>query len=241
MKGLVLILVTIGQVLLAQTPVNKSFPLPAGQQVNLFFDHPELVKVSTWDKNEIGLTGTVMVNNGENDDAFSITSSTSGNTLYIRGEMVNLKSLPKRITIHRDGTTITFKSKEEYNKYAAANGRDFNMMSNGVDIEIILEVKVPKNVMTNLKSVYGMVEVRNFDGPIDVVSTYGGVDASLNTQTTGELVAETHYGQIYSNLDIKFTEGEEKYFHSLVRAKPGNGPKKTFECKYGNVYLRKPL
>lgn len=241
MKRIVFILCMAGQVVLAQTTVNKSFTVASGQQVNLHFDHPKLVKISTWEKNEISVTGTVMVNNGENDDAFSITSSTSGNVVNVRGEMMNLKSLPHRITIHRDGATMTFKNKEEYNKYAATNGRDFDWMNNGVDIEITLEVKVPRNTVTNVKAVYGMVEIRNFDGPIDVLSTYGGVDAALNVKTTGELEAETSYGTIYSNLDVKFTDGEEKNFHSWVRAKPGTGPKQTFECKYGNVYLRKPV
>ena len=241
MKGMLFILLVAGQAVLAQTAVNKSFPVQSGQQVNLHFDHPELIKVSTWDRNEISVTGSVMINNGENDDAFSITSSTGGNVVYVRGEMVNMKSLPRRITIHRDGSTLTFKNKEEYNKYAAQNGRDYDWMNNGVDIEIMLEVKVPKNMFTNMKAVYGMVEVRNFEGPIDVLSTYGGVDAALNVKTTGELIAETHYGTIYSNLDVKFTDGEEKNFHSWVKANPGTGPKQSFECKYGNVYLRKPL
>ena len=114
------------------------------------------------------------------------------------------------------------------------------MMSTGVDIDITLEVKVPRNMITSVRSVYGMVEVRSFDGPIDVTSTYGGVDAALNAKTTGELSAETNYGTIYSNLDVKFT-GEEKNFHTFVTAKPGTGPKQTFESKYGNVYLRKTL
>jgi hypothetical protein len=103
MKGMLYILMVAGQVALAQTAVNKSFPVQAGQQVNLHFDHPKLVKITTWDKNEISVTGNVMINSGENDDAFSITSTTSGNIMNVTGEEVNIKSLPKRITIHRDG------------------------------------------------------------------------------------------------------------------------------------------
>jgi hypothetical protein len=240
MRFMIMILLVVGQVVLAQTPVNKSFPVQAGQKLDLYFDHPELMKVSTWDKNEVAITGTVSINNGENDDAFGLTSSASAGVLSIRGEMINLKSLPQRITIYRDGQKITFKNKEEYKKYTAESGRDYNMMSTGVDIDITLEIKVPKGMATNFRSVYGMVEVLNFDGPIDVTSTYGGVDASLNASRTGELSAETNYGTIYSNLDVKFT-GEEKNFYISVTAKPGSGPRQSFESKYGNVYLRKPL
>src|SRR5687767_13616157 len=107
------LLLVVGQACLAQTAISKSFPVSAGQKVNLYFDHPELVKVSTWDKNEVAVTGTVSINSGENDDAFGLTSSVSGGTTYIRGEMINLKSLPHRITIYRDGQKITFKTKED--------------------------------------------------------------------------------------------------------------------------------
>ncbi len=241
MKQICFLLLVVGQVSFAQTTINKSFPAQSGQKINLYFDHPELIKVSTWDKNEIAISGSVSINNGENDDAFGLTSSVSGVMVYIRGEMINVKSLPHRITVYRDGKKITFKDKAEYKKYVSESGRDYNMMSTGVDIEILLDIKVPRNLATEIKSVYGMVEVKNFEGPIDVVSTYGGVDAALNAKTTGELIAETNYGQIYSNLDVKFTGGEEKNFHSLVMAKPGTGPKQSFESKYGNVYLRKAL
>jgi hypothetical protein len=240
MRLLFIILLVVGQGALAQTAINKSFPVQAGQKISLYFDHPELIKVSTWDKNEVAISGSVSINGGENDDAFGLTSSVSGSVLSIRGEMINLKNLPHRITIYRDGQKITFKDKAEYKKYTASAGRDFNMMSDGVDIEITLEIKVPKNMATEMKSVYGMVEVKSFEGPIDVVSTYGGVDAALNAKSTGELTAETNYGTIYSNLDVKFG-GEEKNFHIVVTAKPGTGPRQSFESKYGNVYLRKAL
>lgn len=241
MKSIWVLMVVIGQAVLAQTTISKSFPVQADHKINLYFDHPKLIKVSTWEKNEVSISGSISINNGENDDAFGITSSTNNGIISIKGEMINLKSLPQRITIVRDGKKVSFKDKTEYKKYAAESGRDYNVMSTGVEIEIILEVKIPRNMITKVQSVYGMVEVKNFQGPIEVISTYGGVDAALNVISTGELIAETNYGQIYSNLDVKFSGGEEKNFHTLVMAKPGRGPRQSFESKYGNVYLRKGL
>jgi hypothetical protein len=87
-----------------------------------------------------------------------------------------------------------------------------------------------------------MVEVRDFNGPLKVDATYGGVDAAVVEKSTGELNAETNYGEIYSNLDVKFGGGSSRQenFHTFVSAKPGSGPTYTFDSKYGNVYLRKP-
>lgn len=228
-------------VLVAQTPLNKSYPVSAGQKIKFHFDYPELVKISTWDKNEISIGGVVTINGGENDDAFELTQSVSGNVINIENRIKGMKDLPHRITITRGSEKITFKSKEEYKKYRDEHGKDFNTTNFGVDIEIVLEIKVPKNMETKMESVYGMVEVKNFQGPLSVDATYGGVDVAVHEKTTGELIAETSYGQIYTNLDQKFTGSEFEDFHTVVSVKPGTGPKYNIESKYGNVYLRKSL
>ena len=228
-------------VLVAQTPVAKSYPVSAGQKISFHFDYPELVKITTWDKNEISIEGTASINGGENDDAFVLSQSASGNVIRIENEIRNMKSLPHRITVIKGSDKIVFKNKADYRKYCDENGKDFNITSMGVDIDIVLEIKVPKNVETKLESVYGMVEVKNFYGPLSVDATYGGVDVAVQEKSTGELTAETGYGQIYTNLDQKFSGSEFEDFHTVVSIKPGTGPRYNFESKYGNVYLRKSL
>ena len=223
----------------AQTVVNKSYPVQAGQKINLHFDYPELVRVTTWDKNEISVQGSVSINSGENDDAFVLEQSVSGGTIYVRNEINNMKNLPHRVTISKGGKKITFRSDAEYKKYRSENGGDYEYVTNGVDMDITLEIKVPKNTATFVESVYGMVEVKSFNGPLDVDATYGGVDVSIAERTTGIVKAETSYGQIYTDLAVKFTGSEFKDFHTQVSAKLGTGPDYDVESKYGNVYLRK--
>jgi hypothetical protein len=225
----------------AQTPISKTIAVQPGKTITMHFDYPQLIKVSTWDSNEISITGTVSINEGENDDAFALETSTSGNEISISGTINNLKGLPHRITIRQDGKKIIFKTKADYRKYADENGRDYNSMSWGTDIEIFLEIKVPKNIETKALSVYGTIEVKDFAGSITAESTYGGVDAAIIEKTVGELKAETNYGQIFTNLDVKFKDGVFDDFHTVVSAKPGSGSRYSFESKYGNVYLRKNL
>lgn len=238
--SIILIIFLTGS-LAAQTPVSKSFATAAGQKILLRFDYPELIKVSTWEKNEISVTGKVSINGGESDDAFEISQSSSGNTLVIESRVKNLKHLPHRYTISRGEEKITFKTKDDFEKYKREHGGDFNYTSQGVDMNITLEIKVPRNMETKIEATYGMVEIRDFTGPLTVDATYGGVDVVVQPKTTGELIAETGFGQIYSNLDIKFSGGEFEDFHTMVSVKPGTGPRYSFESKYGNVYLRKSL
>jgi hypothetical protein len=242
MKALGVILITLFTgVLAAQTPVNKSYPVAKGQKIVMHFDYPEMIRVSTWDKNEISITGTVSINGGEQDDAFELLHSISGNIIKIENQIRNMKSLPHRITVMDGAQKITFKDKAAFKKYCDEHGREFKTTSWGIDMDIILEVKIPKGMETKVESVYGFVEVKNFNGPLSVEATYGGVDATLQERTTGELIAETSYGQIFTNLDIRFSGSEFKDFHTVVSAKPGTGPRYSFESKYGNVYLRKSL
>lgn len=238
--GIILITFVTGS-LSAQTSVTKSFATTSGQKLLLQFDYPELIKVTTWDKNEVSITGKVSINGGENDDAFELTSSTSGNALTVEGRMKDLKHLPHRYTIGQGEEKIIFKTKDDFEKYKREHGGNFNYTSHGVDIDITLEVKVPRNMETKLEATYGFVEVRDFNGPLAVEATYGGVDVVVQPKTTGELLAETNYGEIYSNLDFKFSGEDFGDFHTQVSAKPGSGPRYSFESKYGNVYLRKPL
>jgi hypothetical protein len=229
----------LGEATLAQTVVNQAYPVQAGQTIRFHFDYPELIKVSTWDKNEVSIQGTVSINAGENDDAFRLSSSVRGNILVIESEIVNLKNLPRRITVMREGKKMIFKNKSALRDYDPDNRNNYKFYSEGVDMDIVLEIRVPKEMVTKIESVYGMVEIKNFNGPLVVDATYGGIDASLSESKTGELKAETNFGQIYSNLDHSFSGQEEENFHTLVSAQLGNGPDYRFESKYGNVYLRK--
>jgi len=240
-----LILISLGWVLVcnAQTSISKTIPVSAGQTLDFNFDYPNLIRVSSWNKNEISITGTVLINGGENDDAFQLTSMVSGDRISVKGEIPKIKDLPQRITVRRNGEKIVFKNKTEFEKYKNENGSGFDMTSWGHDVEIVLEVKVPMNMTTTIKSVYGIVEIKelNQSMPFTAMSTYGGVDAALNTAAIGELYATSDYGTIYSNLNTKFSgEGlKQRDFHTEVMAKPGRGAKYSFESKYGNVYLRK--
>jgi hypothetical protein len=225
----------------AQTVINQSIPIQGKKSIEMHFDYPELIRVSTWDKDEISIQGSVSINGGENDDAFTLEHTFAGDVVRIVSEIEDIKGLPHRITITDGEKKIMFKDKEELRKYQAANGRVYNQMSWGPDIDIQLEIKVPRNIETRITSVYGFVEVASFSGPLNVEATYGGVDAALVERSIGELTAETNYGEIYTNLDFKFADDDMRSgdFHTFVSAKPGSGPSYSFESKYGNVYLRK--
>ncbi len=228
---------------LAQSTISKSIPLANGQKIDMHFDYPNLIRVSNWAKNEVSITGTVSINGGESDEAFKLTSTVTDGTLIIEGEIPAIKDLPQRITVKHNGVKMVFKNKKELENYKKEHGAQFEMTSWGHDVDIVLDIKVPLNSTVCIKSIYGFIELKDLTPtmPLTAESTYGGVDAALNSSSVGELFASTDYGEIYTNLDVKFSgEGlKQRDFHTEVNAKPGKGTKYSFESKYGNVYLRK--
>ena len=231
---------------LAQTKIEKTIPVKAGQKLSLNFDYPE-VKLQTWDKTEIRITGTVSINRGENDNAFELAVASTTSDISVTSMLKNKESIPQRIVIKKGDREYYFKAQDyndpEIQKFLEENGREYSYMSNGVIQEIKLEVFVPKGLETTVQAKYGLVEVKNFDGPLSIDAKYGGVDASILAQDTGQLTARTQYGEILTNLDVKFdqlTSGAKSDKRwTEISASLGKGPKYKLESKYGNVYLRK--
>lgn len=220
--------------------VEKTIPVKKGQTVRMKFDYPELIKVTTWDKQEVSIQADVDINSGENNDAFVIESSVKDEEIAIDSKIKDLHNLPHRITVQDEGKRIIFNTKTELKEYQKQHGKTFNSVSYGVDMDIHIQIYVPANVETHIESVYGMVEVKDFDGPLNVEATYGGVDASIAEKSVGTIEAETNYGEIFTNLSAKFSgDFAEHDFYTNVKATPGSGPSYSLESKYGNVYIRK--
>lgn len=238
-------LLLVSLVATGQTKVEKSIPAKTGQKLVLNFDYPEL-KIQTWEQNEILIKGTVSINNGENDNAFELEVMETGPEITITSIIKNKENLPRRIMIKKGDTEYFFKAKDvndpEVQKFLEENGREYTYMSNGIIKEINLEIFVPKNLETNVQAKYGLVEVKNFNGPLTLDAKYGGADVTIPINAVGEIMARSRYGEILTNLDVKFEQTAFRHDNDWteIYAKPGSGPKYSLESKYGKLYLRKP-
>ncbi|WP_299290047.1 hypothetical protein [uncultured Mucilaginibacter sp.] len=221
----------------AQTTVNKSYLVQPGQKINLKFDYP-IVKVSTWEKNEVAVAAHVNINDHENDSSFVIKEEMVNGAMVISDYIKDFDKLPRRYTIVRNGQKIIFRSKDEYQRVAKNSGVEYS--TEGSDINIVVEIKIPVQSFTDIKSVYGIVELANFHAPVTIDATYGGIDATINSAQVGKLQATTSYGHIYSNLELKLTDHTERDFFNSLTAEPGKGPAYSFTSTYGKIYLRKP-
>ena len=223
----------------AQTTVTKSYSINAGEKLQLDFDYPKIVKISTWDKNEVSVTAHVNINDGNNDTAFVLEDKKTDGILHIKNLIKNMDKLPRIYTVMQGTKKTIFRTKEDFKAFTSEAGNNTKYTSEGIDIVITLEIKIPANTSTNVKAKYGIVELANFNAPVNIDAPYGGIDATVTTSNTGKLQATTNYGQIYTNLDLTLTEKTEKDFFTSITSEPGKGPSFILKSTYGNVYLRK--
>ena len=224
---------------IGQTTLTRSYPVKPGEQVSLDFDYPKIVRISTWDKNEVQVKAMVSINEGANDTAFVLDQTNTNGIISVKNRIIDFNKLPHIYSVMKNGVKTKFRSKEDYQKFIDT-GEPVTYSSNGVDLEITIDVKVPISIMTNVKSTYGIVELVDFNAPVTITAPYGGIDATINEAKIGKLTATTSYGQIYTNLDLVLTDKTQKDFFTSITAEPGKGPSYIFKSTYGKIYLRKP-
>lgn len=230
----------------AQTKVEKSIPVKAGQRVVFQLDYPE-VKLQTWDKPEVFISGTVSINQGEHDAAFGFDVNVTTPEVTIISSLKDKENIPHRITIKKGDREYYFKTANfndpEVQKFLADNGGDYSYRSSGIQHEIKLTINIPRNTPVQIESKYGIVEVLAFDAPLTINSKYGGADITFSTAPKGRITARSQYGEILTNLDAKFDQvpagGKNGKRWTEITANLGSGPELSVESKYGNIYLRK--
>lgn len=219
----------------SQTKLNKIYKVEKGQQLALKFDYPQLIHVSTWDKNEVSVEAVVTINGGKNDGAFTLEQSNQDGKISISNK-INMSEIPDVYFVVADGVKTRFENKEDFENFK--KGKTYSV-SYQKDIQVIIQVKLPANISTEVTSIYGTVELENVNGPIRVDARYGKVDASLDVSKIGKIKLTNHFGKIYSDLQLKPTEQTEKNFYTSITATPGRGPTYDINASYGNIYLRK--
>ncbi|MGN7986334.1 hypothetical protein ACTJKC_03280 [Pedobacter sp. 22226] len=232
-----LLMAMVPGIALSQTKINKSYPVKKGDAVVLRFDYPKVVHVSSWDKNEIAIEATVKINNGESDSAFTLQESSADGTITIQNKL-DMDKIPEAYYVKENGIKTRLNSKADLDAYIKEKGGAKISTYQTKDIEITINIKLPADINTEISSVYGIVEIKDFKGPVKVDARYGGIDASINQSAIGKIKLTNRYGKIYTDMALKPTEMKEENFFTSLTAAPGVGPSYDLSSSYGNIYLR---
>lgn len=222
--------------------IEKSYQLGSNEKLSLEFEYPELVKISTWDKQEVLIKAKVLINNMDATEDFVLSENRSSNQLVISSRLKNKDKYKnnyvwvtsdedddKSVTVSRNGKNITVGNK----------GKTYY---NGTEIEIVLEITLPKNAMVDVEAKYGMVEVLSVPKDLAVYAKFGGADVKIDEVGLKQLRASTSWGQIFSNLNSKLAIKGDDMLGKNMRAEFDNSKGANsvrIETEFGNVFLRK--
>ncbi len=245
MRYLLILWVLIGHASVAQTRVEKNVSVNPGQKVEMYFKHPELISVKTWDRNEIKISAEVSINFGRNDESFQFEID-EGETLRINSIIENYSELPRNIVIRYQGEDYFFETKDPHSpeimRFREEIGDSgYEYMRHGVIMDIKVDVIVPKNIALNVDAKFGLIEVEGFTDKIEVSSKFGGIDVRV-PQTNPSMKVRTKFGEVYSNLDMEFSSRDRYEIGRWVTLEgKGSNPSNPqyFRSEFGNVYLRK--
>lgn len=236
---LAIIIIIIPSVLFGQAEYKKSFPLNGAEKISMYFKWPDVVTIKYHDGNEVLIEGNVSINYGKYDDKFKITSSIEGGILKIQSEVEDMDMMD-RITIVKE------KNGESYSSgsgFTIISGDDKETVSRGIMMDIFLTVYLPKSVPTVIESKFGLIEIKEIEGPLVADSKFGGVDISIDHNKNLELKAGTVFGEIYTDLPNDFKgDGELAKigkWHRVNSTFGRGGVAVQVESKFGNIYLRK--
>ena len=215
----------------------SNFDASKVDKLDLQFEYPELVSINTWDQDEVKITADILINNGEDNENFKLTSKLRNGVLIIESDIKNIDGYHNYMisrdqeedgmTITRNGTTIS------------KNG---SWRRNSIIISVRLQIMIPKGMDVEVDARYGIVEVLSNDLSLDIEARYGGIDILVDEKMDLNILAKTQWGQIYHNLDTKLrADGEGapgKWMRTEASLNRGSN-KLHAVSQYGNVYLRK--
>ncbi len=254
-----------------QRTINQSIPVTNINQLHCNFEYAN-VQISSWDNPSIQISGTALINDGLNDDAFKIEQSKNGTEISLRTYIDNKDKLPKTVTVVKDGQKYVFRNKDGNKKAIrkqikeTIGDEEYSMYSEGVQSEIILEVKVPKNLQVDIQSTYGDVILNNVTTPLKVENTYGHIEAvfsdlakikEVSLKSTYDFVditvpdgeplkvdLDSDYGKIFTDLELDIDSQRSKtkdFAYRIVGSVKNGGPLIKAKATYKNIYLRKAM
>lgn len=226
MKKVILILafLLISGLCFSQKIIEKNFTVGKNHNIELNFDFADNIKITTWNKNEVYCRVSVLINGGEDNNAYRLLTDKNGNALSLKSEYDDLKKLAK----------VHTKNCEDGNHSYCVDGKT-------VCMDIQYELKIPGDASLNVNTISGNIEIPEYATTINAKSISGFIDIGIAENSHATLKLNTITGEIFTDLDIEYqNQAKHKIVGQSIEGKlnsGGNGI--SLETISGNIYLRK--
>jgi DUF4097 and DUF4098 domain-containing protein YvlB len=213
--------------LFGQKIVNETYKLPESGRVSMNLKFADSIRVSSWDKDEIQIKATVLINNGKLNEAFTMKVDKSGNELEIITDF--------DMKLMKEGRV------EDCNGNIYQN-RNMNW-NNGSMIcsDIYFEIKIPNKADFRIETISGNIDIQGFAGRLFAKTISGFVDLTWKANRGADLEMKTITGDVFSNLDVALENKKKNPVvgYQLKGKINGGGIPIHLESISGDVYLRK--
>ena len=197
--------------------VTESVPVSGQTLLDLEFDFADDIVFKTWDKSEVLVEVMVEINNGEDNDIFTLTSEKSNSTIYIEMDADMWKKISKK----EDGS---------WNRCSYTSTINYT-------------VYLPRKMNIRSSTISGDYEFEYFGSEMKLKTISGAIDVTIPTKSGMDFKAKTISGEVYSDIEISYpygTEGLRQIVGQDIRGRVSSGGvESTFETISGNIYLRK--
>lgn len=218
MRALIILLCLASFGLWAQPKkVTASVPVAGQSLLDLEFAFADDIEFQTWDKDEVLVEVMVEINNGEDNDIFSLSTETSSSMIYIEMD----EDMWKKLSKEKDG-------KWNHCSYTST---------------INYKVYLPSKLSVRANTISGDYVFDYFGSEMKLKTISGAIDVTIPEKRGMDFKAKTISGEIYSDIEIEYPYGKEGLRQIVgqdVRGRVSSGGvESNFETISGNIYLRK--
>jgi hypothetical protein len=218
MKGLTIIFCVLTLGVFAQPKkVTETVAVTGQSLLDLEFTFADDIIFKTWDKKEVLVEVEVEINNGEDNDIFTLESDKTATTIYVEMD------------------------KDMWKKIEKSKNNDWNCCSHST--KIYYTVYLPKNMQVKANTISGNYQFEYFGTSMKLKTISGEIDITVPEKSGFDFRAKTISGEVYSNVVMDYPDGKEglrQIVGQNFKARINNGGEESlFETISGNIYLRK--
>ncbi len=214
---------------MAQKKIEKRAPWSAGKIANLHLKFGDSIRVRYWDKNEISVQMSVLINGGKLNDALLVTAGETADEITVKTD------LDEKILKQGKAEDCPAEKSTSVNKGEGSGSRYFTCST------INYQVFLPRGAALKLETINGNIDIEGGTAGVIAKTISGYVDMSWPKTKGANLAMKTITGEVYSDLKIDFKNKNEKnpiVGYQLLGALNGGGPEVRLESISNNVYLR---
>lgn len=197
--------------------VTETVAVTGQKKLDLEFAFADDIVFEVWDKKEVRVEVSVEINDGEDNDIFTLKSDKTESTIYVEMD----EDMWKKIEKDKD-----------------RKWRDCSYRTN-----INYTVYLPKGLRVKSNTISGDYEFEYFGEEMELKTISGAIDITVPSRLGLDFNAKTISGEVYSDIDIKYPEGKEGLRQIVGQDFKGRindgGLLSEFETISGNIYLRK--